>query len=69
MNVRLLLAASAVALLLPACATMDSKDAAVKKSHSSVDESYVARVERAARNRGITVVWVHQPTTRPDDDD
>jgi len=46
------------------CASMkgDSRSLATSAINSdNVDQAYVARVERQARERGIEVRWVHPP--------
>lgn len=53
------LAAVAMASLLTGCA---SAPPAATAAGSEVDSLYVARVEKAARQMGTTVVWVNYPT-------
>lgn len=57
---------SASVLALGACATTAEEDDTMGYSPSNVydsDEAYMARVEAAARRRGIDVQWVHPPRT------
>jgi hypothetical protein len=47
------------------CASMkgDSRSLATAAANSdNIDQAYVARVERQAREKGIEVQWVHPPT-------
>lgn len=67
-KIRCLLIGAAVALL-PACASMDEREAyiAPERAPSLLDQdaAYIATVERIARRRGIHVTWVNAPTRRP----
>lgn len=62
--------AAAAALLLSACATSGGLASATGPAaypHGErilTDADYVARVERAARDRGVVVQWVNPPTRR-----
>ena len=52
-------------LMLGGCSTMhDQSTVAQAKSASVDDQEYVARVDHAARERGVTVRWVNPPQKR-----
>jgi uncharacterized protein YceK len=48
---------------LSGCASMEDRATSSKemRSRTVVDEVRVARVNRAARERGVEVIWVHLP--------
>lgn len=53
-----------LSVALSACASMDAQTARASPGSvvdQSDDQAYVARVEQLARQRGITVVWIHPP--------
>lgn len=53
-------------LMLGGCSSMQDK-AAMAKPHDVDDQAYVARVEQAARARGVSVHWVNPPQKRVSD--
>lgn len=61
-----IIAASAFAMsmaLLGGCSSMQDKSS-MAKPHDVDDQDYVARVEQAARARGVSVHWVNPPQKR-----
>ncbi len=48
------------AALLNGCATLDSSDG----ERIEVRNDYVSAVNRAARSRGVDVIWLNPPTER-----
>ncbi len=54
--------------ILGSCATTDSKDSSkmtqAKLNSSGYDETYISRVERQARQRGVLVKWINPPLAR-----
>jgi glutamine synthetase len=59
---RTLYLAIAAVLCLGGCAGMESKPMA---AGTQVDnDAYIAKVERTARNRGVSVRWVNPPQKR-----
>lgn len=64
---KVLIAAGLAGLALGAlngCSTMQDKSAMVKPMEVD-DTVYIARVERLAMDRGVTVHWVNPPRKRP----
>ncbi|MEO8001547.1 MAG: hypothetical protein ABI644_06695 [Arenimonas sp.] len=48
--------------VLSSCASTDSaKMAQTKQNSSGYDEQYMAKVERQAAQRGVTVRWINPP--------
>lgn len=60
---------STLALVASGCASTNARptytDASTLSPEQYADAAYVARVERIARMRGITVTWVHAPNHLP----
>lgn len=58
----------AAAALLPACASMDEREAYVAPERApsllDQDSKYIARVNAIALRRGIHITWVNPPTRR-----
>ena len=50
-------------LMLGGCSTMHDQSS-MSQVRSVDDQDYVARVDRAARDRGVTVRWVNPPQKR-----
>ncbi len=66
MNAKLRIAVVLLPILgLAACTTMDERSTYIPSERSQSimdnDATYVAAVERIARDRGIEVVWVNPP--------
>jgi hypothetical protein len=51
-------------LVLGGCSTMHDKSSMAQSSVSVDDQVYVARVEQAARDRGVQVRWINPPQKR-----
>jgi hypothetical protein len=65
MKTRLLLAASALTLLMPACSWMHHKsDFAGNSYNDGYDHAYMAAVERQAESTGTQIIWINPPQAK-----
>ena len=67
MKATVVASAFAISLVgLGGCSSMQDKSA-MARPHDVDDAAYVAAVEQAARNRGVSVHWVNPPQKRVPD--
>jgi len=67
MKTRLILAASALTLLLSACGHMQHKEGFASVSRADgYDYAYMARIERQAEATGTKIIWIHPPMLKKD---
>jgi hypothetical protein len=66
MKIRLLLATSALMLVLPACSTTGNTLAS--RYDDGYDHAYMAKVERAAEASGTEIIWINPPKAKKSDD-
>lgn len=68
MKIRLLLATTALVLVLPACTTTGNTLASAPAYNDGYDHAYMARIERAAQSTGTQIIWVNPPKLKKADD-
>ena len=68
MKIRLILAASALTMLLPACGHMEHKEGlAASQYNDGYDHAYMDKVERAAQTTGTQIIWINPPKAKTTD--
>ena len=68
MKIRLLLATSAVMLVLPACSTTGNTLASAPSYNDGYDHAYMAKIERAAESTGTQILWINPPKAKKGND-
>jgi hypothetical protein len=62
MRIRMSLVVTALSLLVPGCASMNSHQMATYDD--GYDHAYMAQVEKAAEESGTQIIWVNPPKAK-----
>lgn len=60
------LLATVAILGLSGCASTQDRMASARAAPPTPEQIYIARVERAAAQRGLHLIWVNPPKSRPE---